>query len=265
MDTKSEISYEFVNIKGKNLHVQLIQQEAAANLPYLIFLHEGLGCIDMWKDFPKLLSDELKMNALVYERQGYGKSDSLDLPRPKNYLEIEALEFLPDLLKHYNIIEPILIGHSDGGSIALIYAAHFSPKALVAEAAHVFVEDETIKGIEMARNNPELPQIINKLKKYHGEKAEMLFSAWTDTWLSEEFYDWNISSCLSEILCPVLVIQGKKDEYATSHHVESIISGLKNVVYRESFMPENCAHIPHLQAKEDVLKSMLKFIKNVLA
>lgn len=264
MDIKTAVSFEFVRIKGKNLYLKFIQQNDVSDLPYLIFLHEGLGCIDMWKDIPELLSNELNMNALVYDRQGYGKSDALDLPRPKNYLEVEALEYLPELMNRFKISDPILIGHSDGGTIALVYASKFPTKAVIAEAAHIYVEEETIRGIEKAKNNPDLSQVIHKLKKYHGAKSEMLFSAWTDTWLSPEFFYWNVSACLSDIRCPVLVIQGKEDEYASLKHVDDIISGLKNSAQSESFTPEKCGHVPHLQAKEAVMERIVKFIKKIV-
>ena len=256
----------FLHIKNKKLRVQELKHtdRKKASRPPLVFLHEGLGCIELWKDFPALLANATGLDAIVYDRQGYGHSDTLDLPRPMNYLEIEALEYLPELLKKLNIKSPILVGHSDGGSIALVYAGHYPTTALITEAAHIFVEAETLEGVAAAKNNSYLLEIKEKLKKYHGEKTEDIFSAWVDTWLNPEFRHWNIESELSGIKCPALVIQGMDDEYATALQVEKILEGMPEASYKEAFMPENCAHSPHLQAKDTILQRMTSFIEKVL-
>jgi pimeloyl-ACP methyl ester carboxylesterase len=227
-------------------------------------LHEGLGCIELWKQFPQILATELECNALVYDRQGYGQSDPLTEDRRKDYLEIEAKEFLPELLNKLNIKKPILIGHSDGGSIALIYASLYECTAMITEAAHIFVEEITLNGIQEAKNNPDLPLIFKKLEKYHGEKTEAIFKAWTDTWLNEAFHDWNISYYLKNIICPSLIIQGMDDEYASPFHVEKIMENLSSCNLKKAFLPANCAHIPHLQAAEEVKFEILTFLKKIL-
>ncbi len=253
----------FVEVKEKKLRVQHLKHLNGNEKPTIVFLHEGLGCIEMWKSFPEKLCALKEMNGLVYERQGYGKSDHLDLPRPKDYLEREALIWLPELLDILNINNPILLGHSDGGSIALIYGGTYPCTAIICEAAHIYVEDITIKGIEEVKSNPNLQIIKEKLKKYHSNKTEDIFSAWTDTWLSEDFRDWNISNYLQGIECPVLLIQGENDEYASPEHLKKIKEAMPKAVSVETHLPQNCAHIPHLQAEEVIMNIIVKFIKGL--
>lgn len=264
MPIVENISY--LQVLNKRLRVQQLShtEGRAKGHPTLVFLHEGLGCIELWKGFPALLAAAVGLDAIVYERQGYGQSDPLDLPRPMDYLQREALDYLPELLRQLNIEKPILVGHSDGGSIALVYAGRYPVEALITEAAHIFVEEVTLKGVADAKNNPYLAVIKEKLRKYHGDKTDDIFSAWADTWLNADFSDWNIEAYLQGIDCPTLVIQGLDDEYATALQVERILQGLENAVYKEGYMPPNCAHIPHLQAKEVVLDKMRVFIESYL-
>ncbi len=258
-----EAKISFEEVLGKKLRVQTLKHPLAGEKPILVFLHEGLGCIELWKGFPLKLAAALQMNAIVYERQGYGQSQHLDLPRPTDYLENEALDWLPALLAKLKIEKPILVGHSDGGSIALVYAGAYPCTAVISEAAHIFVEEVTLEGIEAVKNHPQLDLIKQKLSKYHEEKTTDIFSAWADTWLSPGFRDWNISSYLQGISCPVLIIQGKDDEYATELQVTKILEAMPNATVGRKFMPEKCAHIPHLQAEEAVIDEMLDFIKGL--
>jgi len=256
-----EISISTVNVRNKNLRVQQLQLTNSSEKPTLVFLHEGLGCIELWKEFPSKLAAATGLNAIVFDRQGYGGSDQLDLPRPVNYLEIEALNFLPELLSKLNISNPILVGHSDGGSIALIYAGKFPCKAIICEAAHIYVEEITLEGISKARFNPDLQIVIEKLKKYHGAKTDDIFSAWADTWLADSFRDWNIEGMLKGINCPVLLIQGLEDEYATPQHVDKIMEAMPAAASIDIFLPEKCGHVPHFQAADAVLAKMIQFIQ----
>jgi len=260
-----DISFSTFSVRNKNLRVQLLKQPNADNKPWLVFLHEGLGCIELWKDFPLKLAKATGLNAIVYDRQGYGGSDQLDLPRPVNYLEIEALYFLPELLSKLNISNSILVGHSDGGSIALIYAGKYPCAGVISEAAHIYVEEITIEGIKKAKSNPDLQLVKEKLKKYHGVKTDDIFSAWADTWLSESFGEWNISDMLKGINCPVLLIQGMDDEYATPIHIKKIIEAMPNARKVDSFLPENCGHIPHFQSTEAVMEKMIQFIQQIIS
>ncbi|SCA55844.1 putative Predicted hydrolase or acyltransferase alpha/beta hydrolase fold protein [Candidatus Terasakiella magnetica] len=239
----------------------LILCEEKSDRPTLVFLHEGLGCLELWKDFPEKLCQETGLNGFVYERIGFGKSSPLGLvPRPIDYLEREGRDVLPAVLKQANIERPLLVGHSDGGSIALIYAA-FHPNKLVSaitEAAHVFVEDVTLLGIRKAGELYFDGALKPKLERYHGGNTDKAFRGWHDTWLTPEFAKWNMEKLLPHITCPLLVIQGINDEYGTQHQVQSIVENSSGPA--TPFMVPDCAHIPHFQSQDLVLQSMVNFI-----
>lgn len=255
------IEDNYIQILNKTLRIRVLKHQSQLQPPFLVFLHEGLGSIELWKDFPQLLAEATGYDALIYERQGYGESSPLDLPRPKNYLELEAQIYLPRLLQRFNIHHPILVGHSDGGTIALLYAAQYPCIKVITAAAHVVVEDITLEGIkkavELYQTNPKFKQ---KLEQYHGEKADDLFWAWADTWLDKDFRNWNINDCLSKITCPVLLLQGRDDEYATPQHLELIANGIGPNA--QAVLLENCGHSPHVQAKEVMVERSLMFLKN---
>ena len=227
----------------------------------LIFLHEGLGSIAQWGDFPVCLSIMTGLPALVYERWGYGNSDALNIPRTARYLHDEALISLPDVLEQANINDAILIGHSDGGSIALIFAAAHRDRVrgVITEAAHVFVEDVTINGIRQAVDLFYTTDLRDRLYKYHKGNTDSMFRAWADTWLAPSFRNWNIEEYLSQITCPVLAIQGEKDEYGTHAQIKSIVRQVAGPA--EGLMIPNCGHVPHHQARERVLNEMGRFIR----
>jgi methylphosphotriester-DNA--protein-cysteine methyltransferase/alpha-beta hydrolase superfamily lysophospholipase len=232
--------------------------------PSLVFLHEGLGCTAMWKDFPAELCRRTGCPGLVYDRSGYGKSSPLDSNRTVHYLHQYALLELPEILNKLFAGRPIvLIGHSDGGSISLIFGAEKPAhlKAIITEAAHVFVEPETLQGIEAAVGAYKKGH-FRGLAKYHGEQAASLFKAWADTWLSAWFKSWNIEYLLPSIACPLLVLQGDRDQYGTSRQVEAIVT--KSGGPAESVLVENCGHAPHQEQSEKVLQTMADFITHIL-
>jgi pimeloyl-ACP methyl ester carboxylesterase len=227
----------------------------------LVFLHEGLGCIELWHDFPLALVKSTGCDALIYDRWGHGKSDPLDAPRTLRYVHDEALESLPAVLEKCSVSDTILVGHSDGGSIALLFAAEH-PRlvhGIITEAAHVFVEEVTLEGIRAAVETYEKTDLKQKLERYHGENTERIFRGWSDSWLTPEFKKWNIEGCLPRIQCPVLAIQGEDDEYGTEAQLAAIttqVAGLSQY----ALIP-NCAHIPHHQARDRVAQEMIQFIQ----
>jgi pimeloyl-ACP methyl ester carboxylesterase len=239
------------------------RRRKASGVPVLVYLHEGLGCIEHWKDFPESLCEATGLDGLVYDRKGYGGSDDLEGNWEKDYLVGEAGRDLPALLKAAGIEAAILVGHSDGGSIALLAAALTEGlvAAVVAEAAHVFVEDETVRGIEEFMKIYEQKGLREKLARFHGEKIDAVVGRWSSTWLSSHFRDWNIESYLSQIDCPVLAIQGAEDEYATARQVEAIAKGVSGPVFAE--IVPNCRHTPHFQARERVISLICDFIESL--
>lgn len=232
----------------------------------LVFLHEGLGCISMWRDFPAALCEVTGCRGLIYDRWGYGESDPLTAagPRELRYLHEEALDSLPEVLKQCDIDDAILIGHSDGGSISLIFSAAYPDRVsgIITEAAHVFVEKVTLASIREAVGVFEKTNLKEKLVKYHGDNTETMFRGWADTWLHPEFRNWNIEDFLPKIVTPLLVLQGGNDEYGTPAQVEAIVSQVAGPV--KSWLIPHCGHIPHHEARDAVLKEMKHFILNLI-
>lgn len=243
------------------LHYQLLEGDPA--LPYLVFLHEGLGCTAMWHDFPELLCKATGCPGLVYDRLGYGKSSPLPQRRTIHYLHTSALLELPKLLDSVICATPyILIGHSDGGSISLIHGAEQPSflRGIISEAAHVFVDQHTIAGIKGAAAAWSQGK-LQGLARYHGEKTETVFRAWSEIWLSEGFKHWNIEYLLPSIAVPLLAIHGKKDQYGLIDQAESIALHSAGHVQLETIA--DCAHTPHAEAQPVVLGFMSEFIAQV--
>ena len=239
--------------------------EGDPEYPTLVFLHEGLGCHAMWKDFPRQLCRKTGCPGLVYDRLGFGKSSLLSSTRTIHYLHDSALHELPYVLEQCIPKRPfVLIGHSDGGSISLIFGAEkpLFLKGIITEAAHVFVETITIAAIHRvveAFKNGEM----KGLSRYHGEKTEYIFWAWADTWLSDWFQFWNIENLLPAIQCPMLVIQGREDQYGTERQVEAIVS--KSSGRARPVLLDNCGHSPHREMPDTVLDIMSGFVGQIIS
>lgn len=247
---------------GNKIYYESIEGEI--DTPCLIFLHEGLGCIPMWKDFPGRLCQRTGCSGLLYDRTGYGRSSALKADRSVHYMHDYGLNELPEVINALIPGRPfILIGHSDGGSISLIYGAQRPSllKGIVTEAAHVFVESETTEGIRRADKAFEQGK-LDGLYKYHGDKTRQIFKAWSDTWLSNWFMHWNLEYLLPSVNCPMLVIQGADDPYGSGDQVNSILS--KSSGSAEACLIENCGHTPHAEQPEIVLEKMSGFIEKII-
>lgn len=231
------------------------------NAATLVFLHEGLGSVALWRDFPKTLSHTVECNAFVYSRVGNGRSSARTAPFTPDYMHREALDFLPELLDQRHIDNPILIGHSDGASIALIHAAAGRRvRGVIVEAPHVFVEDVTIASIKKAKDAFETTELKEKLGRYH-EDPEMTFYGWNNIWLHPPFRYWDIANHLPRIHCPVLAIQGADDEYGTLSQIEAIERGTGGTF--EKLILDACGHSPHRDQFECVLAAMAGFIRDI--
>jgi len=233
--------------------------------PWLVFLHEGLGSVGQWRDFPAVICEETGLPGLVYDRWGYGNSEACEEKGNAEYLHHEALKSLPQVLKHFGIEQAIFIGHSDGGSIALIFGAA-SPErtmGIITEAAHVFVEEVTLAGIRVAITAYEHTDLPARLARYHGNRTDQVFRRWSGTWLAPAFRAWNIEELLPRIRCPVLAIQGEDDPYGTPEQVESIVRRISGRA--EGFIVPRCGHIPHHLARGEVAEAMKRFIHDILS
>jgi pimeloyl-ACP methyl ester carboxylesterase len=259
-----QYSIENKNIFIRDFELNTQQGIIDSNAPTIIFLHDSLGCNALWRSFPKHLAESLGYNYLMYDRRGYGLSSPFaDEPRRVNYMEIEA-EILMEVLQYFNIQQPILFGHSDGGTIALLAASKYSNafKAVITEGAHVFVEEITLDGIAHTRYQYKTTHLKERLEKYHGKNTDALFNAWTETWLSESFSDWNIESFLPNIICPVMIIQGAEDEFGTMAQVNAIAAGISG--NSKICMVVNAGHSPHKQNEIWLINECAGFIENVL-
>ncbi len=249
----------WVNAPDVSIHYEWINPTCKEN-GILVFIHEALGSIGQWKEFPSSLCNATGLAGLVYERQGHGNSQGFTEIRRTNYLHDYAIIELPAVLEALHIHCPVtLVGHSDGGSIALLFASAFPQRVngLISMAAHVFVEKETLEGIQPAVDIYE-PVIREKLKKYHPNEVDELFFAWANTWQSEAFRKWNITKELEKVNCPVLALQGDTDEYGTSAQLEAIKESCSGKV--QTMLIQNCRHIPFLQQPEVTLETISEFI-----
>lgn len=240
------------------MHVERINSSLTS--PVLVFLHHGLGSIAQWRTFPAVLCGELELPGLLIDREGHGLSGPAQ-PRPLRYLEREA-ELFAQCLADQRLSEVILVGHSDGASIALLHAASNRvprPVAVVSIAAHLFVEDVTRAGVRIAAANHS--NLRSRLRRYHGPKADALFWRWAGTWLAPTFDEWDIRACMCDVRCPVLALQGAGDEYGTVAQVNAIQENCPGPV-TPAIIPQ-CAHEPHFQAPEETLRVIVQWIREL--
>jgi pimeloyl-ACP methyl ester carboxylesterase len=234
---------------------------ARTHRPTLVFLHEGLGSIARWRDFPDRVAQAANCDAVVYSRYGYGNSDPLAEPRTVRYMHDEALIALPDFLDRLSIDRPILIGHSDGGSIALIHAgaAARPVAAVITLAAHVIVEAVSVASIAAVKTAYETTDLRAKLARHHAD-VDSAFWGWNRIWLAPEFRGWNIEETLPRVTCPVLAIQGADDEYGTMEQLRRIGANVADVELLEL---EDCRHSPHGDQPEAVLAAVTRFVGRI--
>jgi pimeloyl-ACP methyl ester carboxylesterase len=228
----------------------------------IVLLHEGLGCVQMWKDFPQQLSDATYLRVLAYSRQGYGGSTPITSPRDVEFMRDEAIRVLPALLQALKIPDPILIGHSDGASIALLAAAsQQNLSAVVVMAPHLFAEDISVTAISqtLAIYKDSSTPMRSKLAKFHVD-VDGAFYGWADVWLKPEFLAWNIEADMKTITCPLLAIQGEQDQYGTMKQLDQLKA---QVPHAQLLKLDNCRHSPQFDQPEQVLNAIASFLKSV--
>lgn len=253
-----------IDVQRQKLYIEYYNSNEKR--PTLVFLHDSLGSVQLWRDFPARLSEATGCNVLAYDRLGYGKSDPMPThERSVNYMTLEA-HLLNDLLIELepDIEEVILFGHSDGGTIALIMAAVYPEwvKAVICEAGHIFVEEVTLKGVYDAWEAYNTTNLPERLQKYHGDKVDTLFKAWTETWTRDDYRTWTIEYLLKHITCPLLFIQGEADEYGTLDQVEKTVSQVSGRA--EKYIIPEIGHTPHKEVPELVLRKSVEFINELL-
>jgi pimeloyl-ACP methyl ester carboxylesterase len=248
----------FVTVTGRQVEYRMIPGDLAR--PALVFLHEGLGSATLWRDFPDKVAGRLGARALVYSRFGYGQSDGLVGARSVRFMHEEALDVLPPLLDEFRIERPLLIGHSDGASIALIHAAARPVAGLVLMAPHVFVEPVTVESIARIRESYRATDLRARLAKYHA-RVDDAFLGWADTWLRPEFLSWSIVELVGNDAAPMLLIQGRDDEYGTLAQLASIEARARASVSR--LVLERCGHSPQRDQETAVLDAICAFARGL--
>ncbi len=253
----------FFHIEGVQLEYQLLSPAKNDTAPTLVLLHEGLGCVAMWKDFPRQLAQLSGCRVLSYSRAGYGGSDPCHLPRPLSFMHDEGLNVLPKILSAAKIERAVLVGHSDGASISLISAggpADHRIAGLVLMAPHVFVEQITLASIRAAKTTFETTDLRERLSRYHGDNVDCAFRGWNQAWLDQGFVDWNLEVYLPNIKIPVLLIQGKDDQYGTIKQLKKINAGLPGEA--ELILLPDCGHSPFRERPTESLQAITGFLQN---
>ncbi len=264
--------YDGIEVAGRRLECEWLGPAPSADPdgpPTLVFLHEGLGCVALWRDFPAKLAAATGLGGFVYSRFGYGGSDPCALPRPITYMHDEGLEVLPALLAAAGISKAILVGHSDGASISLIYAGGTAAPGLmgmILEAPHVFMEDINAAAIRALRETFATTDLRARMAKYHGDNVDCAFRGWSEPWLGEGFETWNLEEFLPGICAkgpvPTLVIQGADDEYGTIAQCRSIEAGIGPAA-STLFLPK-CGHAPHQERPDQTLTAMVAHIQRII-
>ena len=263
--TPLQRSEGFVRVDGHNLYWQRLDPPGSAGRLPILLLHEGLGSVAQWTrrgvDVAAWLAEATGRPVLAHDRLGFGRSDPLPAPRGADYLYQEGRETLPRVLDALGIDHAGLVGHSDGGSIALIFAAAHPGRAAwaVTEAAHVIVEDETLAGIAIAHAAFHAPdsRLRAVLARYHGDKTEFTFANWAELWPTPGFRSFDMRDALPSIRCPVLALQGAEDEYGTPAQLDAIKAGVSGPC--ETWLVPDCRHAPHFEATDRVLPRIIDF------
>jgi pimeloyl-ACP methyl ester carboxylesterase len=250
----------FATVTGRRIEYRMIPGDAAR--PPLVFLHEGLGCMALWRDFPDQVAGRLGARALVYSRFGYGQSAPLVANRGPRFMHEEALDVLPALLDDLGLERPLLVGHSDGASIALIFAAASGRAAagLALMAPHVLVEPVTVDSIARIRDTYRTSDLKARLAKYHAH-VDDAFLGWADTWLSPQFRSWSIEELLPRVSAPLLLMQGRADEYGTLAQLDRIAAGVPGRTTR--LVLDRCGHSPQRDQPAAVIEAIVEFARTI--
>jgi pimeloyl-ACP methyl ester carboxylesterase len=262
---------QFININcakiGASKNVRIEYQWVGTSYderPVIVFLHEGLGSVAMWKDFPQRLCEAANCHGLVYSRPGYGRSTPRDTDETwqPDFMHREAFEVLPALFKALNINtekqKPWLFGHSDGGSIALLFAARYpnNTAGAIVLAPHILVEDVSISSIEKAKSAYQTTDLRSKLARFHDD-VDSAFWGWNNIWLSPDFRHWNLTQAIKTITCPLLAVQGLDDEYGTLEQIH----GIKRVLPKTQLLElADCGHSPHRDQPDALIQACVSFV-----
>ncbi|WP_323784888.1 alpha/beta hydrolase [Thalassovita sp.] len=253
----------FLTAGGKSLEYACIGP-APDQAPTIVMLHEGLGCLALWRDFPQRVAQATGCGVFVYSRAGYGQSDPADLPRPLDYMTREAVDVLPEVLDGFGFRQGILMGHSDGATIAAIYAGSvedFRVRGLILMAPHFFTEEMGLTEIAKAKELFETGDLKSKMAKYHRD-PENTFRGWNDSWLAPGFKSWNVGEVIDYLRIPVLAIQGRDDQYGTLAQIDEIDSRIYSPL--DTAILDDCRHSPQSDQPEQTLAAIADFTARLI-
>ncbi|WP_373997826.1 alpha/beta fold hydrolase [Bdellovibrio bacteriovorus] len=254
-----QVTEQFVDIPKGKLFVKKWSSAESKGAP-IVLLHDSLGCVELWKDFPQRLCETTGRDVIAYDRLGFGKSTARDERPSIRFINEEAEFYFPVIAKELNLTEFILFGHSVGGAMAVAIAGQYPQvtQAVITESAQAFVEQRTIDGITQAKKDFSDPTVFSKLARYHGEKTQWVLDAWIQVWLSSEFSAWNLQTDLQKMKCPVLAIHGENDEYGSAKFPETICQYAGGS--SQLCLLENTGHVPHRENPERILKLVSEFL-----
>ena len=256
----THVDETFLPVDGGRIFVRTWTPDAPSTQAPVLMLHDSLGCVDLWRDFPDSLCQRLGRGIIAYDRLGFGRSDARNEKPSLRFVEEEAEEVFPQLHAGLELGQVVLFGHSVGGGMAANIAARHPDAcdALITVSAQAFVEERTVSGIERAKRQFEDPAQLARLSRHHGDKARWVLDAWTGTWLSPDFADWSLFEALPQVICPVLAVHGENDEYGSHRFPESIAERVSGP--SSALILENCGHIPHREQPDALLDAIADFL-----
>lgn len=254
-----ESTDSFVEVPGGGIFIRQWRGADARGTP-LVLLHDSLGSVELWRDFPALLAEALNRPVIAYDRLGFGKSTQRTDRPSITFIDDEAERYFPALRRGLGLDRFVLFGHSVGGAMALRIAAALpeSCEAVITESAQCFVESRTLDGIRSAQTAFKEPAQLQKLAKWHGDRAQWVLDAWVKVWLSPEFSDWSLAPHLGRVRCPVLAIHGDRDEYGSAEFPRRIASGVSGS--SQMILLEDCGHVPHRERPQEILQLTASFL-----
>lgn len=226
----------------------------------IVLLHDSLGCVALWRDFPECLAQASGRRVIAYDRLGFGRSAAYPGALTASFIEDEARDGFQAVCQYFDLNRFVVFGHSVGGGMAVGCAAQYPQRCagLITESAQAFAETRTLDGIRQAELQFAEPGQLQRLQKYHGDKAEWVLQAWIGTWLSQAFKDWNLDAQLARVSSPLLVLHGDRDEYGSTRHPQRIAEQVVGPARQQIFA--ECGHVPHREYPEAVLQAVCAFL-----
>lgn len=251
-----------IDVPGGKVYAKRWAPDIESHKSPIVLLHDSLGSVDLWRDFPAQLAESVGRTVVAYDRLGFGKSDKRTSLPSMEFIEQEAAEYFPAIKAELSLAGYVLLGHSVGGAMAVnIASGDADCLAVITVSAQAFVEGLTVEGIRKAKRSFEQPGQIERLQKWHGEKASWVLRAWTDVWLSDDFKGWSLEPAIRNVRCPVLAIHGDADEYGSTafpHFIENNSCGPA-----EMLIIESCGHMPHKEKPQEVIQASARFLGEV--